>query len=231
MATPLVPPKIHGAPALEVVFYRDILCVWCHLAALRLDRVRHLLGPYFTWKVRPFPLRTAETVVSVAERAAALRRLDRVSKEPDAGLLVPDLWTGDDLPGSSLMAMAAVEAASFQSLRAARDLDAALRAAAFERGLNVTRLGVILEIAESVRTPGFDPVRLSREIGGGRVAGWRDRILDRRGDAVQLGVGGVPSVVVAGRVLSGARSTDTYLDVLLEVLGSAHGPGFALPGA
>lgn len=229
MATPYPIPK--DAPAVDVVFHRDLLCAWCHLAATRLERVRRLVGPYFTWKVRPFPLRTADGPLSVAERAAALRRLERVAREPDAGVVSPALWKGDDPPGSSMMAMAAVEAASFQCPRAARALDAALRAAAFERGLNVSRLGVILEIAESVRTPGFDPVRLSREITGGRAAAWRDRILDRRGDALRLGIGGVPSVVVGGRVLTGARATDTYLDVLLEVLGAAYGSGFAAPGA
>jgi predicted DsbA family dithiol-disulfide isomerase len=209
------------AAPMEVVFYRDLLCPWSYLAAKRLEPVIALFGAQVALTSRPFPARLEPGRPGPRERKLALRRLARVAKEPGGDALIPDLWAGDDPPLTGLTPLAAVEAARLQGARAAAALEAALRTAAFERGLNVSRPGVIIEVAEGLRGAGLDPVRLAADLAGGGQLG---EVLAHRERAEALGIRAVPSLLVDRRwIVAGARSSDAYLTLLSRHLVQCRG--------
>lgn len=209
------------APPMEVAFYRDLLCPWSYLAAKRLEPVIALFGPQVVLTSRPFPARLTPEIPGPRERRLALRRLARVAREPGGSALIPDLWAGDDPPLTGLTPLAAVEAARLQGSRPARALEGALRSAAFERGLNVSRPGVIIELAEGLRHAGLDPVRLATDLATGGLLG---EVLAHRERAEALGIRSVPSLLVDGRwIVAGARSSDAYLTLLSRHLLQCRG--------
>ena len=86
------------------------------------------------FKYRPYPLRPDDALPTPKELQSVIKELERAKKEPEGAALKPDLWTGVDLPRSSVPALAALEAARMQgpeavgSLARANDLDARLGA-------------------------------------------------------------------------------------------------------
>ena len=213
-------PAPFTAP-MEVVFYRDLLCPWSYLAAKRLEPVIALFGAQVAMTSLPFPARMASGPPDAGARRLALRRLARVAKEPGGETLVPDLWASDDPPDAGLMPLAAVEAARLQGPRQAAALESALRTAAFERGLNVSRAGVVIELAEGLRGAGLDPVRLATDLASGGQLG---EVLAHRERAEALGIRAVPSLLVDRRwIVAGARSSDAYLTLLTRHLVQCRG--------
>jgi len=209
------------AAPMEIVFYRDLLCPWSYLAAKRLEPVIALFGAQVAMTSRPFPARVSPGPPDPEARRLALRRLKRVAKEPGGETLVPDLWAGDDPPDTGLVPLAAVEAARLQGPRQASALEAALRSAAFERGLNVSRAGVIIEVAEGLRGVGLDPVRLASDLAGGGQLG---EVVAHRERAEALGIRAVPSLLVDRRwIVAGARSSDAYLTLFTRHLVQCRG--------
>ncbi len=136
-----------------------------------------------------------------------------------------ELWKSEEPPLEAIMAMAAVEAASFQDPRIGKVLDAALREAVFERGLDIARDEVVLDIARSVAGRRLCMSRFHRDLLGPGVGGWRERLLDRSNAASAAGVDRVPCVYVQGRALAGDKEVNEYVEAMLEALARTAIPG------
>lgn len=207
-----------SAPIVEAVFYRDLLCPRCHLAAARLEQARRQVGPCFSWRIRPFPLGEPSVSPDPEEVEAAVRAIEDASREPGAPPMSSSPWTKDEAPGPSLFPLAAVEAASFQGAGLGRALDSALRNAAFERGLDVSRLEVVLDLARELSSTGLDLARLRRDLRVVPKQRWRDRLIDRRNDGARLGVKRPPAILVNERLLSGVCEVAEYVDAIAQAL-------------
>jgi len=198
---------------MQILVYQDVLCAWCFIAEQRLLLVQRELGDLLRWKVMPFPLRLHESPPTARERAGWVKDLVRARKEPEGSSLSPDLWTAGDPPGSSLPPLAALEAARLQGSGARSALASALRGAALEQGVNVTRPDVVYELAATV---GLEMNRFSAAF---QSAETRRLILEGRRMARERGVKGVPTVVIGGRwMLCGLREVAEYRDHILACL-------------
>ncbi len=150
-----------------IVVYADIGCPWSHLAVHRLLATREEMGlnnevvldhRVFALELvndEPTPKRTLDAEIPV------LGALD-----PDAGW---QMWQGDDWgwPSTVLPAMEAVQAAKEQGLRAAEQLDRALRVAFFGESRSIALPHVILEVATGC--PAVDVDALAAALDDGRA--------------------------------------------------------------
>ncbi len=156
-------------PPGRIVVFADIGCPWAHVAVHRLHATRSAMGldDAVTFDVRAFPLEI------VNERPTPKPVLD--AEIPVAGDLEPDagwqMWQRPDYeyPVTTLPALEAVYAAKEQDLRAAEQLDRALRRGFFGASRNVSMRHEILEIAASVR--GLDATVLAGALDEGRARG------------------------------------------------------------
>lgn len=208
-----------GAPKpLTVYVYQDVLCAWCYVAEQRLELVRHELKGLVRFRRKPYPLRPAEGLPRPNEVREALSELERARKEPEGKRLSNDLWTGSNLPRSSVSALAAIEAARLQGPELGQALFHALQRAALEDGLNVTRSDVVFELASRVG------LQMNRFSAAYQSPETRRLILEEHRIAAERGVKGVPTLVVGGRwMISGLRETSEYREHLMTCLGKvAH---------
>lgn len=135
------------ARAGTIVVYSDIACPWSHLAVHRLWETRARLGlvEIVSFDHRAFPLELFN------ERATPKRTLD--AEIPVVGGLEPaagwHTWDrpGWEYPGSTLLALEAVQAAKRQGIAASEELDRALRRAFFADRRNITLRHEILGVA------------------------------------------------------------------------------------
>ena len=196
---------------LEIVVYQDVLCAWCYVAEVRLDAVRRELGDSVRWRLRPYPLRVREAVPSQKEIAAAVAELQRARLEPEGARLSTELWTGADPPRSSVIALAALEAARLQGRDERAALSRAMQHTALEQGVNVTRTDVVLEIASGLR---LDMNRFATAFESPRT---RDLVLEEHRLAVGRGVKGVPTLVIGNRwMICGLKEVGEYRENILE---------------
>ncbi len=198
---------------MQILVYQDVLCAWCFIAEQRLLLVQRELGDLLRWRTMPFPLRLHESPPTAKERASWVKDLAQARKEPEGKALSTDLWTAGDPPGSSLPPLAALEAARLQGTSARNALAGALRRAALEQGVNVTRPDVVYELAATV---GLEMNRFSAAFQSPET---RQLILEERRMARERGVKGVPTVVIGGRwMLCGLREAAEYRDHILACL-------------
>jgi len=198
---------------MQILVYQDVLCAWCFVAEQRLLLVQRELGDLLRWRTMPFPLRLHESPPTAKERASWVKDLAQARKEPEGNALSTDLWTAGDPPGSSLPPLAALEAARLQGAGARNALAGALRRAALEQGVNVTRPDVVYELAATV---GLEMNRFSAAFQSPET---RQLILEERRMARDRGVKGVPTVVIGGRwMLCGLREATEYRDHILACL-------------
>lgn len=214
-------------PSVDVVLYRDLLCVRSHLVATRLEALRRRLGPWFSWRIRPFPARRLSAPFGEREIEDCRRELEAVLREPDCPRIDPGFFSEPHPAGAGLTAMAAVEAAFFQSEKAGRALDAELRRAVFEQARDIGLLEVVMDLAEGLKSRGLDTRRLRRDLLRKDWEGWRDRLLDRRGAALDHGVDSPPAVRVGDRILPGVRPVSEYSEAVCDALASAVTSGCA----
>jgi len=130
-----------------IAIWSDIGCPWAHLAVHRLHETRRRLGlvDAVTLEHRPFPLElfnerpTPKTVVSAEIPVAG-------ACDPAAGW---QEWDGHEWewPVTTLPALEAVQAVSALDVRAAEELDRALRVAFFGESRCISMRHVILEAA------------------------------------------------------------------------------------
>lgn len=199
---------MHRSPSpFVIVVYQDVLCAWSYVAESRLENLRREFGDAIRWRFRPFPLRLKESAPHPREQREWVRDIERARAEPEGANLSTDLWLGGDLPRSSLPALAALEAAALQGNEARHQLTRAMRRAALEQGLNVTRPDIAMELAWSI---GLD---MDRFVPAMKSDQTKRLILQERSLATSRGVSGVPALVIGGRwLLSGLRDVGEYRD-------------------
>lgn len=198
---------------LHVVVYQDVLCGWCFLLERRLEVLKEEFKEQLVWRTRPFPLRPGERPPSAKDVAELVEELERARKEPDGASLRLDLWTGGDVPVSSLPPLIALEAARLQGPQLREKLGAAMQRAALECGVNVSRSDILFELAsrEGLEMNQFAAVFQSPQT--------RKLILAEHQLAEERGVKGVPTLVVNGRwMISGLRDVEEYREHLASCL-------------
>jgi predicted DsbA family dithiol-disulfide isomerase len=198
---------------LQLVLYQDVLCAWCFIAEQRLAVLKAELGDTVRWKVRPFPLRTQDSVPSPRELSSWAKDIEDARKEVEGQSLSPELWTAPDPPRNSIPALAALEAARLQSHAGRNALARALQRAALEQGLNVTRSDVLFEMAASV---GLD---MNRFVAAYQSQETRRLITEEHRMATERGVKGVPTLVIGGKwMICGLREVSEYRQHVLACL-------------
>jgi predicted DsbA family dithiol-disulfide isomerase len=206
---------------LRMTVYQDVLSAWCYLAELRLDTVKQEFGDLLRWEVRPYALRLQDTRPTERELRGLTREVRRAGREPEAtaGRLSTELWQGGDPPGSSVEALAALEAARLQGATARALLARAMQRAALEQGVNVCRADVIFELAAR------QGLEMSPFAAAFRSADTRKLILDEHRLATSRGVRQVPTLVIGERwMLCGLREVSEYREHILACLGKLYTP-------
>jgi predicted DsbA family dithiol-disulfide isomerase len=162
--TGYLPLMIEVTPR-TILVYSDIACPWAHLAVHRLweARARAGLDDELHLDHRAFPLEMFN------ERATPKRALDAEipvvgGLEPEAGWHTWDRPT-HEYPGSTLLALEAVQATKAQGPRAAEELDRELRRAFFRDRRNITMRHEILAVADTCSR--VDPAALREAIDTG----------------------------------------------------------------
>jgi predicted DsbA family dithiol-disulfide isomerase len=204
---------------LRMTVYQDVLSAWCYLAELRLDTLKQEFGELLRWEVRPYAVRLQEARPTERELRGLRREVRRAGREPEATArrLSTELWQGGDPPGSSVAALAALEAARPQGARA--QLARAMQRAALEQGVNVCRSDVIFELAarQGLEMSPFEAAFHSADT--------RKLILQEHRLATSRGVRQVPTLVIGERwMLCGLREVAEYREHILTCLGKVYGP-------
>ena len=209
----LILRPIEDPPALEVVLWHDVLCAWCYVADARLDFLRDEYAGMVRFRLKPYPLRPDNQLPDKKERNALARSVRKVAREPEGKGIKPDLWTGQDPPHSSLPPLIALEAALSQGPQLQRELLAAMRVAAFLRGINVARRDVQLELAAKV---GLDLPRFIQALDDPRT---EEAIEDASAVADSVEIKGVPALVIGGEwLMQGCRELSEYRQVVEKYL-------------
>jgi predicted DsbA family dithiol-disulfide isomerase len=196
-------------PPIELVLYHDVLCSWCYLADARLQILREEYGDAVTFTYRAFPLRPGEVAPTQRELKLLARHYRRVGREPEGRGLVPDLWVGRDPPASTLPPLVALEAARLQGTPRRDALLRALREGAFQRGLNIARRDILIEIASQVG------LRMDRFLAGLSAPATEQAVRAEHMEAIGHGVRGVPALIVGGDwLVSGARDLAEYRELI-----------------
>jgi predicted DsbA family dithiol-disulfide isomerase len=170
-----------------IIVYGDIACPWSHLAVHRLWTTRERLGlqDRVLLDPRAFPLELFN------ERATPKASLD--AELPVAGGLDPSAgWhTWDraiwEYPGTTLLALEAVQAAKRQSRAAAEQLDRALRTAFFRDRRNISLRHEIARAAEAADR--VDHALLLEDLDSGTA---RRTVMDQKAAAEDGRVKGSP---------------------------------------
>ncbi len=206
-------PMSRSRTPLQVIVYQDVLCAWCYLAERRLSLLRDELKDLVRWKERPFPMRVHDSVPTQKERARRMLDVRRARLEPEGERLSADLWTQSDVPRSSVPALVALEAAKLQGPSARAMLLQAMRRAALEQGINVSRSDVVFELAAHVG------LNMNRFVAAYQSPETKRLVLEEHRIAAERGVRGVPTLVIGQRwMLTGLRELSEYREHLLKCL-------------
>ena len=166
----------------------DIHCPWANVCVQRLRRTRDALGLDLVLRHLYWPLEL------VNERGTPRDILN--AELPVLAQLEPDdfaAWRGADWPTTFLPAFELVKAAQEQGLRAAEDLDAALRYAFFREHRNLSLRTALLAVAADV--PGLDQDALREAYDSGRT---RRVVLQEYEEVTRRGIEGSPEVYLPG---------------------------------
>ncbi len=191
-------------PRITFTVWSDVLCPWCYNAAVCLERLRdemrrevELTLVRKAYLLRPYP------------EPKPMDRFRRYTEswlkpagQPDAGEF--RVWATDEAPPShSIPPNVAVKAAGWQGELERYHM--ALMHAYFARNLNVTARENILRVAAEC---GLDTGRFENDFDDPALA---EQVLSEHNEAVELGISGVPCVVLEGGSPSNARHEDALL--------------------
>jgi predicted DsbA family dithiol-disulfide isomerase len=195
---------------IELVLHHDVLCGWSWLADKRLRALADEFHGMVKIDYRPYPLRIDEMVPTDREREAEIKALRKVGREKDGKGIVPDLWRSADPPRSSVPPLLAMEAARIIGGVSGRDrLLGAMRRAALQLGLNVSRDDVLVELAEQC---GLDVGRFTTALNN---SGTKRLVMGPWEEANQRGIEATPAVLVGGEwLLSGTRTIAEYRETI-----------------
>ena len=186
-----------GRVVLDV--WSDYLCPWCHVAGTRLGALeREFEGALvLNWKsylLRPWP-EPGRRYTESWRRAAA--------EEPAAHFQV---WSSDEGPPShSTPAHLVAKAAAALSPEAFARMHEALLRAYFEKNRDISNSETL---AALWREAGLPEAELKRSEDPALLR----QVLQEHDEALELGVGGVPAVRLAGSdvAITGAQPTEAY---------------------
>jgi predicted DsbA family dithiol-disulfide isomerase len=195
---------------IEMVLHHDVLCGWSWLADKRLRALSDEFGGMLRIDYRPYPLRIEEMVPTDKEREAEIKALRKVGREKDGKGIVADLWRSSDPPRSSVPPLLAVEAARIIGGVGGRDrMLYAMRRAALQVGLNVSRDDVLVELAEQC---GLDVGRFTTAL---HNSGTKRLVMGPWEQASQRGIEATPAVLVGGEwLLTGTRTVAEYRETI-----------------
>jgi predicted DsbA family dithiol-disulfide isomerase len=150
-----------------IIVYSDIWCSFAHITIRRLHVARERLGLYgkVWFDLRAFPLELLNDAPS--PRTGTDSEVARMAiLEPSAGW---QMWQAKDYlyPSTTLPALEAVQAAKLQSLRAAEQLDLALRRAFWAESKCISNRKVIIDAASG--TGAVDVAELIEALDDGRA--------------------------------------------------------------
>jgi predicted DsbA family dithiol-disulfide isomerase len=198
---------------IQIAVWSDYVCPFCYLERPVLERIQSELGDDVQIDWRSFELRP-EPEPTLDPNAEYLHRIWSQSVYP----MAQERGMTMKLPPVQPRSRKAHEAAEFA--RDAGRLDAmneALFKAFFEEGRDLADIDVLLEIGQSI---GLDREELREALISGRYV---QRVLDDRHLAKQIGISGVPALVVsAGHqayLVSGAQPYETVKDVIAYATG------------
>jgi predicted DsbA family dithiol-disulfide isomerase len=204
---------------LEIAVYQDVFCAWCYVAEARLELVRRELGDLVRWSWRPYALRVDDRPLTAREQEARIQALRAARQEPEGARLSEEIWTLEQAPRSTLPALVALEAARLLGRDAFHAMMGALRRAALEQGIDVTRLDVLLEIGSTLH---LDVRRFGLAMQSDQTRRW---VLHEQRLARARGVKGVPALVLGGRwMVAGLRDVAEYRALILDCV-AKHGAG------
>jgi predicted DsbA family dithiol-disulfide isomerase len=200
----------------RILVWSDYVCPFCYLERPVLDRIQAELGENVEIDWRSFELRP-EPEPTLDPNAEYLHRVWGQSVYP----MAEDRGLALKLPPVQPRSRKAHEAAEFA--REAGLLDAMNRAlfkAFFEDGRDLADPEVLVDIGRSV---GLDENGLREALASGRH---QERVLDDEHLARQIGISGVPALIVtAGAqayLVSGAQPYETVKDVIERALSGAR---------
>jgi predicted DsbA family dithiol-disulfide isomerase len=185
--------------------WSDYLCPWCNVAATRLAALeREFEGALeLRWKsflLRPRP-ESGRDLEKFRRYTESWRRA--AEEEPAARFQV---WASEEGPPThSVPAHLAAKAAAALGPGAFASLHAALLRAYFVESRDISREGTL---AALWREAGLPEAELARS----RDPELLRRVIAEHDEAVELGVGGVPAVRLAGSdvAITGAQPTESY---------------------
>jgi predicted DsbA family dithiol-disulfide isomerase len=205
-------------PSLRFTVWSDVLCPWCYNAAVTIDRVRDAVANRVSLEIvwKSYLLRPVAEPKSPERFRRYTESWLRPAAQPDAGEF--RVWATDEPPPShSVPPAIATKAAARQDAFA--KYHHALMHAYFARNLDVTSRSNILLVADDC---GLDRERMDRDLDDPGLA---DLVVAEHNEAVELGISGVPCVVLDGGFqLPGSQERAVYERVIDRLLARMPAP-------
>jgi predicted DsbA family dithiol-disulfide isomerase len=207
----------------RLIVWSDYLCPWCYNASVRLWRVADALGGFLELEWRSFFLRPVpDPGVTLEKFRAYTRSWERPAADADGGTF--RVWESDAGPPThSVPPHLLARAAETLGPEAFRAVHERLLHAYFAENRDVTNPD---ELAAIWREAGLPPAEIARIADPDLVRA----TLAQHDAAVQAGITGVPTVVMAGQEdlpIVGAQAEATYRRWVIRALERVRADGSA----
>jgi predicted DsbA family dithiol-disulfide isomerase len=196
--------------AIQISVWSDYVCPFCYLEVPVLDQIRRELGDEVAIDWRAFELRP-DPVPTLDPNAEYLHRVWNQSVYP----MAKERGLSLSLPPVQPRSRKAHEAAEFAREAGLLDeMNRALFRAFFEEGRDLADLDVLLDVGELV---GLERGDLREALKKDR---YTQKVLEDEHLAQQIGITGVPALVIGGGrhayLLSGAQPVETVREVIAK---------------
>lgn len=192
-------------PPIRLIAYSDYLCPWCFNAAVRLHRLEEEMRGQVEVEWRSFLLRPQPRAGrSLDDFRAYTRSWLRPAEDPDGGTF--RIWSSDEGPPShSVPPHLVAKAAAELGAQAFADMHMRLLAAYFRDNRDITNRDVLAAIWSEAGLP-------AEALAVADAPRVHDAVLAQYREALELGITGVPAVMLAGQdtFIVGAQPYATY---------------------
>ncbi|KPV44329.1 DsbA family oxidoreductase [Alicyclobacillus ferrooxydans] len=186
----------------KITVFSDFLCPFCYIGKQPLDEVAKEQGLEIEW--RAFELRPEG--VDVPPKPSEY--MERVKAGVEA--LAKQYGLEMSLSGKSKASRRAHEGAKFaEEYGKAQEYHEAMFVAQFKDGRNVDDIDTLVDVATSI---GLDPGAFREAVESRR---YRDKVLEDERLAEEIGVTGIPCIIVENRGAMGVQSVD-QIKALIE---------------
>ena len=197
----------------RVIAYSDYLCPWCYNGSVRLQQLETELEGRIELEFRSFLLRPQPSPGRDLEVFRSYTQSwQRPAAEPDSGTF--RVWEGDAGPPShSVPPHRVAKAAAILGVPEFRAMHERLLHAYFAENRDISDTDTL---ALLWREAGLDPAAFARH----EDPALHEQVLDEHRAALELGINGVPSVVIEGQdvPITGAHPLSLYRRWLGRVL-------------